>query len=543
MRKNLHLFTSAACLIFTASAFAQIPQPLSKVCKAVTPPDENAEIIFDIPDGEVSYFSRNSVFFKNDYYEGVSRSTVMGSLVQQVCTEDGTLYFSNPMSDFMLHSYMVGHYDADGSIVIEGPQFIYDEYDDWEEEWVNIYLLPMEMKVDDQGRATYVATDDMKFVLKKTDNGYEAENPEVLLGLATYGELADLDGNPTGEVGYAWLGYGEKQIVLESRPGENGVTPPAEASIEKWAFRDPYENALINVALDGDDLYIQGIDRGVTDAWVKARIAGDKVIIPSGSYLGYNTEIQYFSYIWGSTLEYDAENETLIGTSTDQVVFSYDADKKQLVLQDGYAICSMPENYYVITLYEDVSICRQNRDVNTPPAIPYELDVNPFDDYFGVGIMNFNIPDYDEDGNILDVNRLYYNIYIDDKLFTFTPEDYPAMGLNENMVNVPYLLQDFSSIFIYKNYHTVYFHFELPEDGCGVQSVYINEEGKELRSAVLGKGGNGISLTGNDREVESRVFYNMQGQAVPASYKGVTICRTVYSDGSVRISKTINNKK
>lgn len=67
-----------------------------KVCKAVTPPDEDAEIIFEVPDGDVSFFSRSCTEFKNDY-EGLQRNDIKGSVVRQVYdAADGTLYFANP---------------------------------------------------------------------------------------------------------------------------------------------------------------------------------------------------------------------------------------------------------------------------------------------------------------------------------------------------------------------------------------------------------------------------------------------------------------
>ena len=526
-----------------SSLFAQSPQPLRKVCKAVPAPDLDSEIVFEIPAGEKKFFSRNSESFKHDYYEGVSKSDIKGSVVEKVyVAEDGNVWLSNPMSDFTLLSYVKASYDAEGSIVIEGPQFIYDEYDDWEDDWVRIYLIPMVMITDEAG-STYVAADDMKYVLKKTEKGYEAENPKLLLGLATYGELADIDGNPTGEVGYAWLGYGERNIVLEEREPVNGVFPPKDAPVERWAYTDPYENALINVVFDGDDMYIQGIDRGIQNGWVKAKISDGKVTIPSGTYLGYNESILYFSYIWGSTVEYDPAEDTLRGNPTEEVVFNYDSTAKALTLQDGYAICSMPDDYYLLTLYEEVWINKQNRDINTPPAEPYSFTVTPFDDYFEVGMMDFNIPDYDEDGNLLEKDKLFYSVYIDNKIFTFTPEEYPYLGLTESTVNIPYELYDNNMIFVYKNYHTVYFNFELPENGCGVQTVYINEEGKELRSPIVYYGNVGVNKVGTEKEIVSRAYYNMQGLSVPESYNGMVICKTLYDDGSVEVSKSLRVRK
>ncbi len=539
---------ATGCLILPNVAMSQVAvshveaTPLYKVCKAVTPPDEDADIIFEVPDGEVRFFSRSCTEYKNDY-EGLQRNDIKGSAVRQVRADDGKLYFSNPLSDFILLSYLKGSYDADGSIVIEGPQFVYDEYDDWTEEYVRMYMLPMKKEVDESGFATYVAVDDMKYVLRKTDSGYEAADPEILLGLAAYGELADIDGNPTGETGYAWLGYGDLDIKFVEREGSNGVTPPDEAVMDKWVFQDPYEMDFVNVAFYGDEIYIQGLDRGVAGAWVRGKVSDGKVTIPSGSYLGINPDIVYFSYLWGSKLEHGDDGEIISGSPTAEVVFDYDAEGKKLTLMDGYAICSMPEDYYLLTLYENVSIARQNRNVDTPPAKPYELSVAPFDEYFEAGIISFYIPNVDEDGNLLDVDKLFYRIYINDEAFTFTPDEYPYLGIGEDMVNVPYRLYDNWDIFVSGEYHDVFFHFELPEEGCGVQAVYINEEGKELVSKIVSSGDSGVDLLDTAVEETSRAYYNMQGQRVDEAYEGPVVCRIVYNDGTVRTVKRIHTTR
>ena len=531
-----------ASLALSAMAVPQEFAPLHKVCREVTPPNADDEIIYEVPDGELSYFSRSCMEFAYDW-EGVHRNEIKGSVVRQVKAEDGTLYFSNPLADFTMHSWLKGSYDADGSIVIEGPQFVYSEYDDWNEVWISFYIVPMKQVVDESGMATYVATDDMKYVLKKTDNGYEAADPELLLGLASYGELTDMDGNPTGEMGYSWRGFGEYGIKLSTREASNGVTPPDGAAIDKWVYHDEYETVLVDVAFDGDDIYIQGIDRGTegdwVKGWVKGHVSDGKVTIPSGSYIGINEVVAYFSYLWGAQIEYgydDEGNEIMTGSPLEEVVFDYDAEAQKLTLRDGYATCSMPEDFYVLTFYEGVTVFNQHRNVDTPPAKPYDLDVQPWDEYFGAGRMGFRIPNVDIDGGLLDTDRLYYRIYFNGELFTFTPSAYSHLGIEEDMVNMPLDLYDNWDIFRAENYVDIFFNFELPAEGCGVQSMYINEEGKEIFSEITSSG-SGVESTVMQPEETSRAYYNLQGQRVDETYNGPVVCRIVYSDGSVKTVK------
>lgn len=527
--------------IAAPTVLSQEARPMLKVTKAVVPPEEDSEIVYEIPTGETTVYSRECTAFHNDYFNGVTISHPKGSMTKKTyVAEDGTLWFSNPLSEFMLLSYVKGRYDENGSIVIEGPQLVYSEYDYDLEDFVNAYLLPMVMVTDEAG-ATYVSAEDMKYVLKKTENGYEAENPDLLLGLATYGELADLDGNPTGEMGYAWLGYGDRGMQLTEAPADNGINPPASVQIEKWTFTDPYEKGLINVAIDGDAIYIQGLDRGVPEAWAKATVKDGKATIPSGQYLGYNESIGYLSYIWGSKITYYEESEGLLGDATDEAVFIYDAEKKEMTLKDGYgyAICSTPDEYYLITLYAEVSLKYQNRNVNTPPSAPTDLGVTGYDDYYEFGIIEFDMSVTDEEGNILDKNNLYYTIYINGEPFEFTPETYPV---EEATTLMPYSLYDNCMIYRSDGYHTIYFDAVLPEDACGVQAVYINEEGKEIRSKIVTSGTSGAEMNVTGKNEVSRSVYNMQGQSVSDGYRGPVIVRTAYDDGSVKVSKSMRTK-
>lgn len=558
--KNQLLLLLATVLTAASAAFAQTPQPIFKVGKAVTPPNESDEIVFEIPDGEVSTYSRKCEQFILNYYGSATQRNDKGGVVRQTYVkEDGTVWLSNPLSCFTMLSYVKAHFDEEGSIVIEGPQFIYDEEDWYSGEWINFYLVPMVLVKDELG-TTYVAAEDMKYVLKKTENGYEAEDPTMLLGLATYGELVDNNGEYTGEMGYAWYGYGDRAISYESHPETNGVTPPDSATVEEWviSYNDltNYDEGadITSVAFDGNDVYIQGLNRAVKDAWVKGTLSDGKVTIPSGTYLGIDELWAYFTYLWGSVIklediydeEYDETYQDYVGTDTKEVVFTYDADNKMLVLQDGYGITTAEDEYSddtLMSLYEDVTLHKQNRNINTPPAKPTELNVVPFDDWWGYGTIEFDIPPYDEDGNALRKDRLYYRIFVDNELFTFTPDNYPYLKLaEEGMVNVPFSLYDNDMIFYAGGeYHVVYFNFTLPEN-CGVQSVYINEEGNELYSEIASTGTVGVDMN-VDRKAVSRSFYNMQGQSVPESYVGPVVCKTVFDDGTVKVTKSLKTRK
>ena len=112
------------------------------------------------------------------------------------------------------------------------------------------------------------------------------------------------------------------------RAGGELVTPPATATVETWYTVDgkfyAYASAgwqdvsadmpTVNVAIDGADIYIQGLAYWFKTGWIKGTISGTTATFPSGQFVG---EDQYGSeYLCGSD---DGEN------LSENIVFSYDA--------------------------------------------------------------------------------------------------------------------------------------------------------------------------------------------------------------------------
>ena len=107
------------------------------------------------------------------------------------------------------------------------------------------------------------------------------------------------------------------------------VTPPETATVETWyttegnfliAGTSDWEDGTsdmktINVAIDGEDLYLQGMGYWFKEGWIKGKIDGTTVLFPNGQLIG---EDEYGpEYIVGSD---DGQNVS------DGIVFNYDAE-------------------------------------------------------------------------------------------------------------------------------------------------------------------------------------------------------------------------
>lgn len=116
------------------------------------------------------------------------------------------------------------------------------------------------------------------------------------------------------------------------------VTPPATANVETWYTVDGmlYVNTpngtqavypSVNVAIDGDDIYIQGLAYWFKEGWVKGTISGTIATFAGGQFVG---EDEYGpEYICGTD---DTE------TFSESIVFEYDAEEGLLVCVTEYIL-------------------------------------------------------------------------------------------------------------------------------------------------------------------------------------------------------------
>jgi len=129
--------------------------------------------------------------------------------------------------------------------------------------------------------------------------------------------------------------------------GKTLVTPPANAEVETWdiaggtfmvGMETTWEDytqlagGAMNICFDGQDVYIQGLATAyMYTAWIKGTINGNKVIFPSGQYVG--TDKDGDEYINGQDVNAQTQNDPAI-----PIVFNYDAEIGKLSLDDQVII-------------------------------------------------------------------------------------------------------------------------------------------------------------------------------------------------------------
>lgn len=418
---------------------------------------------------------------------------------------------------------------------MEGIQAIYQEYDDYYDEEFIIYLAPMKIVVNENNVGTFVVTDDCKYVFNIGEDGsLTAADPETLLGVCVHTLNEDLEGNDV----WIWKGFGDRDIKMTPADGKF-VQLPDGIQTEYWVWSDGDIQAFTEVAIDGDDFYVNGMDRSLPEAWIKGKISDGKVTFPSGQYLGADMEIYYYSYFCGAEFsdEEDEDGEIIrVASLADNTVFSYDAEKKSITTEQGYIINSTADRLFPLYFYENADVAMQNRNPEAAPKAPYDLEY--FESDWGNSIW-FQLPNVDVDGNILMENKLFYEIYVDDVLQEFTIYDEDGSEVKTSLI--PYAYDDWNDFWVAGEDHTVYIYTDVV-NSIAVRSVYINENDEEVYSDMCWYGDSGVDAIDGQKRVVSEKWYDLQGRSVNGPAAGVEVKVATYSDGTVKRSKVMSVK-
>ncbi len=247
------------------------------------------------------------------------------------------------------------------------------------------------------------------------------------------------------------------------------VTPsdPAIASAEEFSMTyyssstdTEAKSASVKVAVDGNDVYIQGFSSYLPEAWVKGTKDGNTVTFPKMQYMGeYAGYTSFFFYGGDAVFTYDSETSTYSAT--------------------GQIFGVLGEQYYDGRYFNPV--LTKVVEVAGTPATP---SINSLKNGNYGWYFTFNIPLQDTNGNNMVASKVTYKIYTDVNhevsLLTFTPTTHTK--LPQDMSEFPYGFTDnydFTATSIYLNDL-----FSTTWHQIGIQSIYTG--GGETHESEIG---------------------------------------------------------
>lgn len=519
-------------------------------------PGQAPSVIEDTPAGTPKMYARHG----DGYAPGwgyILPHDPNGQILNTVMADDNkTIYIQDPVSGAVALTWIKGTIEGSTITVPVGQYVMFDA----EEGYGAVIAVGKLMEDPDEG-ATYV----MDESVKEITYSIEADGTIKLEDKFSFTfDASDPEGavNPEYMVSIfwsddeSWSGYGDYNSSYVPF-NDKVVEAPANAVFTDWklsAINVDSENPItsfVGVSIADDKMYISNFYRGLPGAIVEGTIADGKVTFETNQYMGVSN-IAYLTYFVTGTYSVETfpdpdfgDYNEVTNTATASIVFDYDAEAKTLTapknaavyFNAGRADAVTGEGVSQFDQYFGPSLSEFN-EVAATPASPEILDFGDYFDDFGYIGISLYIPTVDTEGNDININKLYYVIYMrygeEEEEFVFYPDEYVALedlGIDE-MTEVPYIMEisGFDGDDIRYGGENVFFYTTLP-DAFGVKSIYKGA-GEVHESPVVWLETAGVNNVLTNGAATVSAVYGIDGILRSEMSHGLNIVRM--SDGSVR---------
>ena len=474
--------------------------------------------------------------------------------IQSTIVEDGNeVYFLDILNNADFGSYVKG-IRLGNQITVNLPQTLaYEEVDGDLPLVVTLNVLKLGEIFDEYGEGwsyfpdntitsvTYTQQDDGSWALDLPGAEYDGSTPrEYALGLvdAEYGD---------------WIGYCDFRQTYEAFD-EVPVTMPEDLPTETYNCVNGIYGYPVEVALQGNDIYIKGLCTYLPEFTIKASIEGDKAVVPRGQFIGMY-EAYYIFTLCGTKnpkyVEWDPFSPEYLINDKD-FIFDYDAEAHSLKSSDPdlYLLFnSGTETLNYMDAFNGLNILQQDSYAGVP-ANPFALYWTPFlYEYYGYCSFNFELPMISTTGDLLDSDCLFYSIFVDGEVMTFVNDEdnYVYHGIEGATTLIPATLNnDWDFYLSSPTYHQIGIYTKDVET-VGVQSIYIYNGTTTMSARVtfnVKTGDVTVEETGvadvvNDSKVVSEEYYTITGQRVVNPTDGLYIVRKIHDNGASTVTKQI----
>lgn len=408
--------------------------------------------------------------------------------------------------------------DSEDSKMITYIDFVYSE--DYDE---------VSYSIADDGSLTLVIPP-LKGGYNPPDDGYEHPNPEEY-GMPPY----CLGFYYTDDFG--WTGDGDifqTYYEFNYKP----VVEPAGLTYGFYSYRNSEgDGVLVYIGRDGDTLYLKGLSTYAPDALFLANISADgkTATVPQDQFIGKSMD-GYYNLLTKTAVRDRFGNIDLAAPGVDAILnLSYDEEGNISTISfngtSNVLIFNYADDFYdpydefpgIVLKYQPTLA-----GVPMPPGNPYFEDHT---NWLGAYWLFFYLDPFTAEDNILDINELYYRIYVNGKPYEFEEHAgtnakgelitmYP--GIAEPTSLISYSFYNGSDIFYdeYRLYYVAFYDIEGFET-IGVQTVYTYGD-EEVCSPIITIDVSGVESAVVDENVPVR-YYDLQGTPVANPAHGLFI--------------------
>lgn len=499
-----------------------------------------APIIDAQPEGKLHanfYFSGESFVNMMGYEAQLPFDGIWGKIVE--APDNKTIYINNPIGAYYSDAWIKGERTTGDTIEVKLPQqFVHEEYDGMSNDAWLYKLVPVKVEQDGETYTTFKpdsTSQTVKYVWRNDSIVLvNTTQDSKLLGMCT----------EAGE----WYGYGDyiqQYTVFDQQPvAPKDETKATQMSITYYDSGQMY-GRVKKVVREGNDIYIAGLNKNIPSGWAKGTISGNKATFSGHQYMGLDSVTASYAFfepvsrsmVWDSEIGDSIENLTL----ADAITFDYDADKGTLSTDSTFVANQGYKIFNQVFTYDGATLEPWTEKAATPLAVDAStMSYMPFSEEYGYGLLAFAPSEFDADGYILDANKLYYSIYLDDDVLTIDPDEYKLFPYETT--EIPFTYSDMLDFVNYAGMWQVY-TFVTGIDRIGVQMIY--KGGGEVRKSAITY----ISATDEDPSAVSNVaqtgkvagvtYTDLSGRRVSRPGKGLFIQTTRLADGTITTSKRL----
>lgn len=483
-----------------------------------------AKIQKDTPDGEVSNYIRSSDSYWS-LFGNIMATFDRGSIAKFAVDGDRVFYY-NPFGMQAVDSWIEGSLSEDGKMTFHFPQEVMTLGS------TTYFASVVSVSADGFG-----FTEDQTYVLIHDGEKIVAEDPQLLLAMTSWTD--------SSQTALGWTGYGDKNPVCLPF-SETNEAPEDNIAIQDWMLINGGKTRTVSVGHSDSEFWVKGLVSNIPDAWAKGSVKNGKIVFQSGQYMGEDIAGGHYNFLHGCSVDsvYNKDYEWWEEKYPLKESMSMDYDAEfglaKALPMNNFIFTTTKEDYGVdgnlfLTFIREPILKLQNRKADTPPATPVLDDYSPYDNDFYYGYFTISIPPYDIDYNILDTDNLFYQIYVNDKPFTFYPDEYD--DLEEEMSIVPYNYTDYYWISVNGQKHTIYFFFEGAKS-ISARSMY-KENDQEIWSdyvTILGNSST-VALNKDFDCLKSEEIFDIAGRRLQSIEKGINIIRRTFENGTVETHK------
>ena len=516
---------------------------LFSICALVLSLTASAQIIKDTPKGKlIENLYRSTKSWVKKGWTGVQQGRYEGLVSKIVIGDDGYIYIYNPLSGLDSKSWLKLEKQADGKYRAKLPQAILtdDLGGDDEEEESSERTITLNRMVSSDGGENY---EPVGAAMNYVD--FTWENNKLVM--KDMGQKAKIWGAAYEN---SWQSnYGGDWALTIEPLSEQLITPPSTAVKAQYIVSSKSDSSprIVEAMTDNNDIYIKGLFKAekLANVWVKLTKQGDKAVMPTNQYLGITKKTDFKKYDSDKsdyhTFAAAFENEE---KTAENLEFSIDATGKltaSKLLRTSLGRASNDnitgEDY--IESYEALTLTPYVQKEVGAPATPeyfYFTSTPDYDNTSNEIKLAFYVKNADVNGNVLDPEKMYYNVYVNGSKEPFkfkkSASQYNYMH-EEEMTNIPFNYKDKNNYDFKVSDNLRILHF-YDSSITSVKVVMVYEaDGKKYSSEpMVAKLSTAGIESANFNKATTEKYYTIDGRQIQKLQKGLNIVKS--SDGTTR---------